>query len=511
MRILNLSDFKSQNRLQIFLLGIVILIFYLAASIAVNPPLQYFLLAALPLFAIILAHPEHGVYYMIFGMLIFEKFFTQKPFLVGGTEYKIYFLDFIIIFTIISVLVKMLKGEWKIKERLKWGKMETFISLFIFINAVAFIRSAFNSLSYYSLAFSTLKNYALYAIIYFLILFIFAERKKREELLSIFLYAGSAILVFIFIGIARGDGLWAEAAPLSTHGTRLIAGTHAFYILLSGMFALALAVKRDAAHFLNAAGSLTQRRYIELIVWLSAFAFLLSLVRHLWLAFLIVAAFLFWYLGRKERAAFAKIIGRILFFIAGAAVIAAIVFAAFDAAPRPVSKSIYSLKERLDISLWFKGSSDTSVGYRYALWESAFKLFASNVIFGAGTGLLLESEIDGVFFAAPARDIHNNYLGILSQLGIVGLGIIIVWFFEMLRAIIIARKTAAKDPIALWSIFSVLLFMVIFAFSVYWDSNVFVTLWWFVLAIFKLDVFEPIETRGKFETVAKLQKYGRIR
>ncbi|KKK87239.1 hypothetical protein LCGC14_2755240, partial [marine sediment metagenome] len=79
----------------------------------------------------------------------------------------------------------------------------------------------------FNLAFSTLKNYALYSIFFFLAINIIRDKKRLYELVYTLLISGILLLPFIFLGLFQGSGLWIEFTPLSTEGTRLLAPNHA--------------------------------------------------------------------------------------------------------------------------------------------------------------------------------------------------------------------------------------------------------------------------------------------
>jgi O-antigen ligase len=147
-----------------------------------------------------------------------------------------------------------------------------------------------------------------------------------------------------------------------------------------------------------------------------------------------------------------------------------------------------SIQQRINVAEWIKNTEDTSIGYRYALWGSAVQLWKSNPLFGIGFGQLIEGEYNLYFFAAPIRDVHNNYLGVLVQTGLVGALVLVWWFGKIVLGMLRQRRPAQPlPPVLFFTRASLVLFMVSFAFSVLWDLNSFNIVWWVVLAMWQLE------------------------
>ena len=87
---------------------------------------------------------------------------------------------------------------------------------------------------------------------------------------------------------------------------------------------------------------------------------------------------------------------------------------------------------------YFKGRTDTSVGYRFQMWEANIRLFSTSPILGVGEyhGLELKKRLaeEGIIDKGVAKfsHAHNEYLDALGLRGIVGfLALIIVYLVPL--------------------------------------------------------------------------------
>jgi len=159
---------------------------------------------------------------------------------------------------------------------------------------------------------------------------------------------------------------------------------------------------------------------------------------------------------------------------------------ATGSAPRFVNKYVYILKERASfgnvVSL-----QDESFRWRVSAWLAGLSLWRSSPVWGIGLGHPITGYDELYFFEIPPRDLHNNYLGIFVQAGLLGFAAIVYWFVYLLRCLnrIWDRlKNSDNFETKLFFVWgnAVLLFMIVFSISVYWDINLFIVWWWLSLA-----------------------------
>ena len=122
----------------------------------------------------------------------------------------------------------------KKKIQWHWHRLDRYIFGFCLLTCIGYIHSFFVPAAIHALAFSTLKNYALYAVIYIFFTLLVTTRDEWQVVLRWFAIGGIGLFFFLFYGMYLGQGLWSEYTPLSTLGSRLIAGTHIFYMVLFG-------------------------------------------------------------------------------------------------------------------------------------------------------------------------------------------------------------------------------------------------------------------------------------
>ena len=439
--------------------------------------------AALAIFAIgAFKKPTVGIIAIILCTMWFERNFTLQSIVFSNDSYKLYPLDFVLIITMLSVAVgfirKKLKYKWKTKFDLP-------ILIFGLVTTANFLYVFFSGNNDPALAFGTYKNYFLYAIFYILLQFTFRTKEDWIKLFKWFTVGGVGLFFFLIYGIVNGAGLWSEYTPLSTAGSRLIAGTHIFFIILFGFWMLGLYFwPSDKFKFFT-------RKTLAYVLGIIGVGILVALVRHLWIALIIL--FVFWLvymLAKEQKTQFVRLVGRgILIVVVVAVVYSALFVVAFGNKPKQISKVWAVLQERTSVSL-VAGGYDSSASWRLSVWESGIQQWSFNPIFGHGLGKTLSGAIGDYIFDIAAKELHNNYLGILVQLGTVGALALIYWFYMLLKNMH-AMWQKNKDeqdiekPMLFFAINTVLFFMIIFAFSVYWDVNFFILWWWLAIALLK--------------------------
>lgn len=459
------------------LISLITLGLFLLHSIFFGQSLIVYFLALFICALCILFYPEAGLYTIVVLTMWFERYFTLQSLQIGVYSYKIYPLDFVILFIILSLLFRLARGTLK----WYWQKFDWPILFFLLAVALGYLVSLPKNVDP-TLAFSTFKNYGLYAVVYVLAVLLLPTKRDWKEFMNWFVLGGVGLFFFLIYGIISGHGLWSEFTPLSTTGTRLIAGTHLFYLVLFGFWLL-------AGYLWTEGKKLSSEKYAWQVsaIILVLIGIIVGLVRHLWVALFFVFIVWLYYLARDKR----QELWQFLLKIFGVAVAVIIVYVwiysllggnIFES----FSKPIYVLKQRAGMQ-GLVTMQDSSFRWRLSAWRAGVSLWSKSPVFGAGLGETIVGYDEITPFNISMRDLHNDYLGILIQMGLLGFGIVTYWFIYLLRELKkLWLKLRSQDDFKTKLMFTwgstILLFMVVFSVSVYWDINLFIIWWWLALA-----------------------------
>jgi O-antigen ligase len=337
-----------------------------------------------------------------------------------------------------------------------------------------------------------MKNYAFYGLFYFAMLFLFNDRKKLISLLKFFFAGAIAIIIFIAIGLIRGEGLWTEFTPLSTAGTRILAFPHAFYLSMATLVSIVwLAFSRKE--------NIVLRNSLLLLIPIWSIGIIGSLMRHIWISLFVSIIFIYLLLPRENRIRLKKIIFH--YALIG---IVAIIFMSYLSFLFPAS----------DFSKTFAGatgiagkrfvstvqvSSDESLNWRKSVWQSTWREYKDNMIFGLGYGKKVSVEIGTKYKDfVEVRNIHNSLLTIFIQMGIWSAALFAAIFW-MLGIPLIKKPSAPETPeynfikIALLAIF--LNYLIASLFQTYLETNLLGIFFWMILGgLAVLNISHKIES-----------------
>ena len=70
---------------------------------------------------------------------------------------------------------------------------------------------------------------------------------------------------------------------------------------------------------------------------------------------------------------------------------------------------------------------DESIAWRQQVWQSSLSRFAASPVFGVGFGAQVPVELADYRAFVEVRDMHNSWLAMLIQTGIVGMGIFVLF------------------------------------------------------------------------------------
>lgn len=442
---------------------------FILANFFIGFVLPLYILAMGLSFAIVMIFPRAGLFAIVFLTIVFERFFTLSTIFVGKIEYKIYPLDIILIAIFASILTQLV---FKIIKSVHMHKSDYFLLGFVFLNLVYFISSIFIIKTDSALAFSTLKNYAFYPLVYFATFILIRNKTDLKRFFKFFLTGAIFIIAFILFGIINGEGLWTQFTPLSTQGVRILAFTHGLYLSLAFISVLVLII--------------FQREKKNILYWLIAIwgiGIIGTMMRHLWIAIALAMLLIYFFISKENRKKLRRISYKyILIFL----FLSMFVFYAMSMSP---GSKIYNNIRNTTEAVFQRGasignaSSDESFAWRKLVWNASYKEFKKNPILGIGTGEKIYAEMENYHDYIEVRNIHNSYLSILIQLGVLGLGIFLLFLYSNLKTLV----KGLKEKENIFYKFSVLgalsIFLVALCFQPYLETNLLSIFFWMALGL----------------------------
>lgn len=450
----------------IYLAAFVVVIYWLGLS--------PWLFLTFTLIAGIFILPKHwwGIPLMLSLTMLFEKNFTLDPLIIGHEAYKLYPLDIVIGLTIIGWVIHYYLNQNK-RPKIIIGIPEKILFFLILIFSAFFVVSLFDINSDLSIAFSSFKNYTFYPALYFLTLYSIQNQNRLKTTVHTILYTGIIIIGFIIFGFINGQGLWTEFTPLSTEGTRYLAGTHAFYLLLASLIALSL----------FAYDKFSNKLLIGLIIWLWILGIIVSLMRHLWLGLAfgcLTIILLLPVAKRKKMIDFT--VKNILIIIC--LIIATVLITQLWQKPvsqLPLYEQASNLKYRATSIL--SAENDSSANWRLSLWQTAQKEWLNNPIFGIGFGKKINLKLNNWQTFEEVRNMHNSPLAILVQTGFIGILLFGSFIFSVFATSWQYIKTNQLFPYYAGLIAGVAVFLLLSFFQPYLEANLVSIFFWIFLGL----------------------------
>lgn len=399
--------------------------------------------------------PEAGVVALVLCTMLFEHFFTLQETVVGESSYKFYLVDALLLLT---------SGAFYLGGRFEGWRLGAVDKAIVWLNLIlgVYFLASFSLFGADAvLAFSAFKTYAFYSLIYFLVRALLKKAGGRQVLEESLIYGGLGILVFLAVGILAGQGLWVGATPLSTAGSRILAPTHAFYLLFPLLIIIANATFPSW---------LTRHKALAAsLAWAWIFGIVLSLARHLWLV-LAGQAILIWRLLPAVRARLLRL-ARPPLMTAGA--ILAILFVLNLSAPAVFQNSGNSFIDSVATrARSLVSSDDVSINWRKALWREGWNSWVSRPVFGLGLGRELTFQLQGTVFTKPVRELHNSVFALLVQTGLVGAAFFGYLLWRLFRQI---NWRSRAETIPVIAVSGVLLASL---FGTYFEANFLIIFFW---------------------------------
>lgn len=460
------KNISSETISAIFIVIFVSL--FILANLAFGFIWPLFILAMAIGFILSVRFPQSGLLASLFLIMIFERFFTLQTFFIGKVEYKIYPLDLIMAGIIIGMIIQYLCNKNKIRlNRAGWA-----LAGFILLNVIYFFASAYIFKSDSYLSFSSLKNYAFYSLFYFITIFLIRTKEDLLRLFKFFLAGAVAIIIFIIIGIFRGEGLWSQFTPLSTSGVRVLAFTHGLYITLA-LF--------PVLFYLIFKPSNNKWLYFLAAIWI--IGIFGTLMRHLWISVALVLAISYILLPKISKAYFKEVIFK---FTAPALVI--LVFFTYFSLMFPQSQANEVMQKISGTVIERAGSlgnvgNDESFYWRNIVWKGAYEMYKRSPILGIGTGQRIYVESQDYKDFVEVRNVHNSYLSILIQLGILGIVIFAYFLYKSLRSLF-SNFQGEEYRLFRFSVFGILaVYLIAFVFQPYLETNLLAIPFWIALGL----------------------------
>lgn len=473
------KEIIEKNNIHKEIIGAIFVIIFVALFCLANLTAGFiwplYILAMAIGFIVSLIYPRSGLFAIVFLTMVFEKFFTLVSIHMGRSEYKIYPIDYLFAGILISLIIQIIFG----KVKLRFKKADIILIGFILLNTIIFIWSVFVAKYDFALAFSTFKNYSFYSLFYFAAMFLIRNEDDLKRLFKFFLAGGIAIIIFIAIGLVRGEGLWIEFNPLSTEGTRTLGFAHGFYLSLAILpIFISLIFKKNRT---------TLGSYALLTIW--TVGILGTLMRHLWLAILAILAILYIFLPGENKADFRKIGFR---FAIPALIALMLVFQITLVFPQSkLSDYKNSVVETILVrtTSLANTSGDESLSWRKLVWQSVYEKWKTSPAFGVGTGQRIYVETETYKEFIEARNIHNSLFAILLQTGLLGICVFFYFIYTVLKNLF--KSKAA--PIFKFSLLSMIgIYLIVIMFQPYLEANMLGIFFWIVLGLAR--IFPKIQT-----------------
>lgn len=435
--------------------------------------LALYIVAMMVATLIVLKYPRSGLYAIILLTFVFERFFTLVPIVIGKSEYRLYPIDILLVAVILGIIVQVALG----KLRIELKKIDLAIFAFIFFSIFYFFISAFVFKSDTPLAFSSSKNYAFYALLYFATFTLINSKEKLKDLASVVFAGGVAVIWFVFYGLLIGHGLWSDFTPLSTDGIRTLAFTHGFYLcmtLLAGLIYMAYK-----------SGVFAKWLMILMPIWLVGI--MGSMMRHLWISVFVSVMVIVFLLAKTQRERLRKFALRYFLIAIFVGVLASFMITLFprSALYDSLAGATGMIGNRI-ISVT-NTSGDESIVWRSAVWNQAVKQYSKSPIQGVGFGKKVSVEIGKYRDFVEVRNIHNSFLVLLVQMGIFGITFVGLAIFVLAR---FAFRNKFEDEtyqmFAHVSLGILTLQMVAFMFQPYLEANLLGIFFWINLGVLRI-------------------------
>jgi O-antigen ligase len=227
----------------------------------------------------------------------------------------------------------------------------------------------------------------------------------------------------------------------------------------------------------------TENKLAYLLVILWAIGIIGTMMRHLWVSIFLALVACGFFLSKQSREYVGKSALRVflpIFFVIALVIYGGLIFPQ-SSLSIGMERVTGALNERVTSLVDVK--ADESFSWRGLVWNSAYAEFKHNPLFGFGTGNRIYVEKDDYRDFIEVRNIHNSYLSILFQLGIIGFAFFAIFVGKNMRKLV---KSFGENKFFLYkfSAFGMLLiFLFSFPFQPYLETNLLAVFFWLMLGI----------------------------
>ncbi|NTW15081.1 MAG: O-antigen ligase family protein [Candidatus Moranbacteria bacterium] len=439
--------------------------------------LPVFLATIVPSVMLSFFFPRAGLAASVSVTVLFERFFTLVPVVLGEATYKLYPLDVVLLASFSGMIATGLLHEGR---RLRPRMSDLFLVAFFVLVTAIFLSDVTTRSEGIATAFSTWKNYVFYGSAYFAVAAATRSIPDLRAASRVFVGSVAVALTFLVIGIVRGGGLWTEFTPLSTSGTRFLAFPHAFYYSLAFLVVMLGYSGSDT----KASDRDPRGTDLALLLFLGL-GIVASLMRHLWIGLgitlLSVAIF-------RPAADGRRIVSRLFRLAVPAVFVLSLVALLFSIAPSFVgdvdlSDAVTVIRERV-VSIG--NTTDESLVWRDEVWHSAIARFAERPVFGLGFGASVPVEFGDYRQYVEVRNMHNSWLALLIQTGIVG-GVIFASFLGFLFFDLFRSASRSSVLLSAGRILTALAFFqgLVFFSQPYLETNLLGIFFWITLGLIR--------------------------
>jgi O-antigen ligase len=220
--------------------------------------------------------------------------------------------------------------------------------------------------------------------------------------------------------------------------------------------------------------------YFLLAIW--AIGIVGTMMRHIWIALLITFVLLYFFISSAQKIELRKI-------IAGFAVVSicvsAIIFHMVILSPQsPLSgftshvfEAVLERTQSLE-----NVESDESFSWRNLVWNSAYQDYQKNPLLGIGTGKSIYVESENYQDFIEVRNIHNSYLAILIQLGLLGILLFLLFIYRVVKNLI-KFKDANLSAYKFSFLCIISLYLIASFFQPYLETNLLAIFFWMTLGL----------------------------
>lgn len=414
-------------------LAMVVLTFWTISLLLIGFNVPLYVISMLIVSALIFVTPTAGLPVIILGTMWFQRWFTLEPIVLGDVVYKLYPIDVVFLMTLLGLFFHQIFGKKKYKIRFK--TIEWSLLFFMVLCFAYLLASFFNQRADAALSVSAFKNYAFYALLFFVVTVTIKSLDEIKGIIKVLLVGGWGIIFFVVAGIALRRGIWTEFNPLSTEGVRFLSFPHAFYLSVVLVITLILLLYK-----------LRPERITIFTMWVQLVGVLGSLMRHLWMSIFFTAVFIFVAVPRRVKVGMAKFFGKNTAVLGLLGVIVAFVLIITPTSDVSLKLQEYTAPVTARARSLTQATRDSSARWRIFAWRAAQETVLSSPIVGVGYGIELVIDFDTYSVIIPMRDLHNSFLVLLVQMGIVGS----IAFLYLLGAVFLQMYRAWKKKGMYW-------------------------------------------------------------